>query len=181
MNCLYDHFEEILIPEIELRSGVAGLGWRIENEYRGKDLVVVGLLTGCIPFMGDLIQHIGLPLEMDFMKLSAYGDRTSTDGRVEVRKDIDVAVAGRDVLIVDEVLDTGVSMAKAVALVQARNPASIRTCVLIEKKIPRNIDLCPDYVGFQLGPDWIAGYGLDYKGRYRNCPFIGKLKPERMT
>lgn len=178
MAGLKDHFQAIVADEARVQAIVAELGGRIARDYEGKPLAVVGLLTGCIPFVGDLVQAIDLPLEIDFLKLSAYGHETQTAGVVVVKKDIDLPIAGKHVLLVDEVLETGASMAKALELLASRHPASIRTCVLVEKDIPRQLQLRPDYVGFTAGPAWIAGYGLDYKGRYRNCPFIGELKPE---
>ena len=175
---LEDDVAEILITEEELQARVAELGKAISNDYRGKDLLLVCILRGAVVFLSDLMRHITIPHEIDFMAVSSYGAATETSGIVRILKDLETSIEGRDVLIVEDIVDTGLTLDYIISNLKTRRPASLRTCVLLNKSERRLVDVPLDYVGFDIPNKFVVGYGLDYGEKYRNLPFIGVLKPE---
>ena len=168
--------ERILITEKEIVQRVRQLARTIKQDYQGKDLVVVALLTGTVLFLADLIRQLSLPLRLDFIGVSSYGQGTKAQELI-VTKELRLDVRGRSVLVVDDILDTGKTMKAVVTKLKLLEPASIKTCVLLEKKERRTENIQADYVGFAVPDCFVVGYGLDYAERYRNLPFIGVLHP----
>ena len=169
--------ESVLIGETEIAAQVRALAAEIESNFAGKDLLVVALLTGTVPFLADLIRHITLPLRLDFMGVSSYGNNTAP-GELVFTKELRLEARNRDVLLVDDILDTGKTLRAVIDKLNALQPRSLKTCVLLEKKSRRTEAIPADYIGFEVPDEFVIGYGLDYAERYRNLPFIGVLKPE---
>lgn len=175
---LADDIDEILIPEEALRDRVRELGQRISQDYEGKEPLLVGILTGSVLFVSDLMRKITIPCQLDFLATSSYADKTESTGVVRILKDLDQTIEGRHVLIVDDIIDTGLTMDHMLEMLKTRYPASLKVCALLDKA-PRRIRYVPiDYKGFVIPDKFVVGYGLDYSGRYRNLPFICVLKPE---
>lgn len=168
--------KEILINEKEILSIIKGMGAKITNDYQGKDLVLIGVLKGAAPFMMDLIKEIKLPIQIDFMQISSYEGTKS--GQLKLKKDIDVDVEGKDVLIVDDIVDTGKTSSMITELFKERKAKSIEFATLLDKKENRVVDFEPKYVGQVIPNLFVIGYGLDFNEKYRNLPFIGILKEE---
>ena len=175
---LADDIAEVLIPADALRGRVAELGERVEADYRGKELLMIGVLKGALMFMVDLARRIDLPLELDFMAVSSYGTGTESSGVVRIIKDLDINIEGRHVLIVEDIVDTGLTLGYMREILLTRNPASLRICCLLDKREARKTNVPLDYVGFEIPSRFVVGYGLDYAEIYRNLPFVGVLKPE---
>lgn len=169
--------ERILITEQQLARRVNRLSAEVERDFRGQEMVVVSLLSGTVMFLADLIRHLSLPLRLDFIGVSSYGSGT-TSGELVFTKELKLDVRGRDVLLVDDILDTGRTMNRVLAKLRPLKPRRIRTCVLLDKPARRVEKLRADYVGFEIPDLFVIGYGLDYAERYRNLPFVGVLKPE---
>jgi len=175
---LIDDIDEILIPAEALAARVRELGKQISSDYEGKEPLLVGILTGAALFMSDLLRAITIPCQVDFMATSSYGDRTESTGVVRILKDLDQSIVGRHVIIVDDIIDTGLTMDYMLETLKARYPASLRVCALLDK-VPRRLRYVPiDYRGFEIPDKFVVGYGLDYGGLYRNLPFICVLKPQ---
>ena len=174
---LREEVESVLIGETEIAARVRELAADIERDFVKQDLLVVALLTGTVPFLADLIRHITLPLRLDFMGVSSYGNNT-TPGELVFTKELRLEAQNRDVLLVDDILDTGKTLRAVIDKLNALGPRSLKTCVLLEKKSRRSEKITADYVGFEVPDAFVVGYGLDYAERYRNLPFIGILKPE---
>jgi hypoxanthine phosphoribosyltransferase len=174
---LRDEVESVLIGEAKIAARVRELAADIERDFAGKDLLVVALLTGTVPFLADLIRHIALPMRLDFMGVSSYGNSTAP-GELVFTKELRLEARDRDVLLVDDILDTGKTLRAVIDKLNALQPRSLKTCVLLEKKSRRTETIPADYVGFEVPDEFVIGYGLDYAERYRNLPFIGVLKPE---
>jgi hypoxanthine phosphoribosyltransferase len=174
---LEEGIDRILIGGEALRAKVSELGCRITADYAGHDLVLVGVLKGAVMFMVDLARQIDLPLEIDFMATSSYGQSTESSGVVRILKDLDRSIAGRDVLIVEDIVDTGLTLKYLLELLADRGPRSIRVCALIDKAKARKAAVDLDYVGFRIPDEFVVGYGLDYGEVYRNLPYVGVLKP----
>ncbi len=172
-----EEIETILITQEQLATRVAEMTRQIERDYKGKELVVVSLLNGTVMFLADLIRHLELPLRLDFIGVSSYGAGTES-GELVFTKELRLDVAGRDVLLVDDILDTGRTMTRVMAKLGALRPRRIKTCVLLDKPSRRVEDVKPDYVGFEIPDVFVVGYGLDYAERYRNLPFVGVLHPK---
>ena len=172
-----EEIETILITQEQLATRVAEMTRQIERDYKGKELVVVSLLNGTVMFLADLIRHLELPLRLDFIGVSSYGAGTES-GELVFTKELRLDVAGRDVLLVDDILDTGRTMTRVLAKLCALRPRRIKTCVLLDKPSRRVEDVKPDYVGFEIPDVFVVGYGLDYAERYRNLPFVGVLHPK---
>lgn len=162
-----------MISTEEIADRVRALGAEISQEYADKDLVVVGILKGAVVFMSDLIRAIGVPLEIDFMATSSYGASTETSGVVQLLKDLDTVIEGRDVLIVEDIIDSGLTLSYLSQLLQSRKPASVKTAVLLDKPDRRRINFVPDYIGFSIPDEFVVGYGLDYNHRFRELPYVG--------
>lgn len=180
MASLVDDIERILITEEAIKERVAELGRQITADYEGKPLLLVGVLKGAAVFLADLIRAIQLPLEYDFVAISSYGADTRSSGVVRLLKDLETGVAGRHVLIVEDIVDTGwtLRLSYIAENMKDRNAASVRICTLLDKPSRRQVDVGIDYCGFVIDDYFVVGYGLDYAGRYRNLPYIGILKPE---
>ena len=170
--------QEVLLTREQIQSKVEELGALISRDYVGKDLLMVSILKGAIVFMADLIRAITIPAKIDFMDVSSYGVGSKTSGVVKIIKDIDIELEGKDLLIVEDILDSGKTLAYLSELLGGRNPASIRIVTLLDKPARHQVDIKVDYLGFEVPDEFIVGYGLDYAENYRNLPFIGVLKPE---
>lgn len=175
---LVDDVEEILIPEEVLQDRIRELGRRISSEYNSKDPLLVGILTGAFVFLADLLRAISIPCRVDFMATASYGTGTESSGIVRILKDLDQSIEGRHVLVVDDIIDTGLTMDYLLETLKARYPASLRVCALLDKRPRRLREVHLDFRGFEIPDRFVIGYGLDFAGRYRNLPFIGVLKPE---
>jgi len=167
----------VLYREREIRRRVKELSWDIERDYAGKDLVVVSLLNGTVMFLADLVRYLDMPLRLDFMGVSSYGKGTKS-GKVVFTKELKLDVKGRDVLLVDDILDTGKTLALVTSKLKKLKPRSLKVCVLLSKSARRTEKVVADYVGFEIPDAFVVGYGLDFAEQYRNLPFIGVLKPE---
>ena len=168
---------EVLISEDQLAAKVAEMGAAISRDYQGKKLMIIGVLKGSVVFMSDLLRRITIPVEMDFMAVSSYGSGTKTSGVVKILKDLDRLIQGYHILIVEDILDSGMTLSYLTELLQDRSPASIRIATLLDKPERRKVDIRPDYVGFQIPDEFVVGYGLDYAELYRNLPYVGVLAP----
>ena len=169
--------EQVLITQGQIARRVKEMSAEIERDFRGREMVVVSLLNGTVMFLADLIRHLSLPLRLDFIGVSSYGAGT-TSGELVFTKELRLDVRGRDVLLVDDILDTGRTMKRVLAKLRPLKPRRIRTCVLLDKPARRVEKVRADYIGFQIPDLFVIGYGLDYAERYRNLPFVGVLKPE---
>ncbi len=173
-----DDIERVLISEDELREIVAKLGKQISEDYKDKNLLMVSVLKGSVIFMADLMRSISIPCNIDFMSVSSYGSGTKSSGVVKIIKDLDVSIEGKDLLIVEDILDSGKTLNYIQEILLARNPNSIRICTLFDKPERREVDLYAEYVGCKVPNEFIVGYGLDYNEYYRNLPYIGVLKED---
>ena len=169
--------EKVLISEAEIEAAVARIARQITDDYRDKDPIFVGVLKGCFIFMADLMRHVEVPCAMDFMAVSSYSGTSST-GAVKINKDLGQDIEGRHVIIVEDILDSGVTLSYLKHYLQGRKPASIRIAALLDKPSRRKADVYADYSCFEVPDAFVVGYGLDYDERYRNLPYIGILKPE---
>ncbi len=169
--------ERILITDEQIARRVAAMSRQIQRDFAGRELVVVSLLTGTVMFLADLIRNLSLPLRLDFMGVSSYGAGTES-GELVFTKELRVSVRGRDVLLVDDILDTGKTMSRVLAKLRALQPKRIKTCVLLNKAARRVESVEADYVGFEIPDYFVVGYGLDFAERYRNLPFVGVLHPD---
>ena len=176
-----DDILRVLYSEEELEAKCAELGAQISKDYEGKNLLLVSVLKGAVVFMTDLMRHITVPCSIDFMVVSSYGSGVKTSGVVKIVKDLDADLAGKDLLIVEDILDTGMTLHYLKQLLQDRNPNSIRIATLLDKPERRRAAVRADYVGYQVPDEFVVGYGLDYDEKYRNLPYVGVLKPEIYT
>jgi hypoxanthine phosphoribosyltransferase len=169
--------DRVLITEEQIARRVRTLTRQLQKDYAGRDLVIVSLLSGTVLFLADLVRHLSLPVRLDFMGVSSYGAGTES-GELVFTKQLRLDVRGRDVLVVDDILDTGRTLKRVLAELREHHPRRIKVCVLLEKKARRVEKVRADYVGFQIPDLFVVGYGLDYAERYRNLPFVGVLRPE---
>lgn len=172
-----DDLKEIYFTEQQLIDKVAELGARITADYAGKEPLIVSVLKGSYVFMADLTRKIDIPCNVEFMVVSSYGKGTKTSGEVQIIKDIEQPIDGRDLLIVEDILDSGVTLHYLMQILTARGANSIRLCTLLSKPSRRKVDVPVDYLGFEIPDEFVVGYGLDYAEKYRNLPYIGILKP----
>lgn len=181
MNPLAADIEEILIDETTLKQKVSELAAQINRDYAGRKLLMVGVLKGATMFMVDLARQLDLPIMLDFMAVSSYGSSTNSSGIVRIIKDLDMSIEDKDILLVEDIVDSGLTLSYLVEYLMARNPASLKLCVLLNKPERRHpgVTLQPDYKGFDIPDKFVVGYGLDFAEIYRNLPFIGVLKPEK--
>lgn len=177
-NIQYKDLEKILISADELDAGIRRLASTLSKDYAGKRPLMVAILKGSIMFYTDLIRAMTIPVEMDFMSISSYGNGTRTSGEVKLIKDLDRKIEGKDLIIVEDIVDSGYTLSYLKRLLSARNPNSVKICTLLDKVERREVPLTPDYKGFDIGNEFVVGYGLDYAESYRNLPEIGVLKPE---
>ena len=168
---------EVLIDDETLQRRVAELGEEVSADYAGRDLLLVGVLKGAVFFMSDLMRNLTIPCEIDFMAISSYGDSTDSSGVVRILKDLDINIDGRDVLVVEDIIDSGLTLSYLMRNLEARAPASLQICALLTKPERREIDVPVRYVGFEIPNRFVIGYGLDFAERYRNLPYVGVLDP----
>jgi hypoxanthine phosphoribosyltransferase len=166
---------EILIDEETLAARVAELGADVSADYEGRDLLLIGVLKGAVFFMADLMRHLTVTCEVDFMAISSYGDATDSSGIVRILKDLDINIEGRDVLVVEDIIDSGLTLSYLMRNLESREPASLEVCALLTKPSRREIDVRVRYVGFEIPNKFVVGYGLDFAERYRNLPYVGVL------
>jgi hypoxanthine phosphoribosyltransferase len=170
--------ERVLITEAEIQQKLRELGDRITEDYTGKDLLLIGVLKGAFVVMADLARHIRLPAETDFMAVASYGAATKTSGVVRILKDLDHDLEGRDVLLVEDIVDSGLTLNYLLKNLRGRRPNSLEVCALLKKTGIQRVHLDVRYVGFEIPPDFVVGYGLDFAEKFRNLPYIATLKPE---
>ncbi|HNU79940.1 MAG TPA: hypoxanthine phosphoribosyltransferase [Bacillota bacterium] len=175
---MLEDIKSILISEEEIAKRVKELGKQLAEDYKGKELLVVGILKGCMLFLSDLVRTIDLPLTLDFMVVSSYGATTKSSGVVRIVKDLEREIEGKDVLIVEDIVDTGLTLSYLVENFKARNPKSVKVCSLLDKPDRRKAQVEIQYIGFKIPDEFVVGYGLDYGENYRNLPFVCVLKPE---
>jgi hypoxanthine phosphoribosyltransferase len=167
---------EILVQRDELARRVRELGEEISRDYEGRDLFLVGVLKGAVFFLSDLMRHMKVPCEVDFMAVSSYGSSTDSSGIVRILKDLDAPIQGREVLIVEDIVDSGLTLSYLLRTLKAREPASLEVCALLTKPERRKVDLPIRYVGFEIPNRFVIGYGLDHAERFRNLPFVAVLQ-----
>jgi hypoxanthine phosphoribosyltransferase len=175
---LHQGVAEVLLDEATVEERVAALGAEISADYDGREVLLVGVLKGAVFFMADLMRRLTIPCEIDFMAISSYGAATDSSGVVRILKDLDVNIAGRDVLVVEDIIDSGLTLSYLMRTLRARRPATLEICALLTKPERREIDVPVRYVGFEIPNRFVIGYGLDFAERYRNLPYIGVLDPE---
>ena len=171
-----DILEKVLFSKEQLAKRIKELAVQLDKDYAGKTPLMVAILKGSVMFFTDLIREMTLPLEIDFMSISSYGSGVKSSGEVKMIKDLDNKIEGKDVIIVEDIVDSGYTMKYLTHLLEARNPSSIKICALLDKPSRRETDVAVDYKGFEVGNEFVVGYGLYYAARYRNIPFIGILK-----
>ena len=169
--------ERVLFTEEELKNRVAEIAAQIDKDYEGKQPLLVSVLRGSFVFMADLVRQIHVPCTVDFMAVSSYGSGTSSSGQVKIVKDLSEPIEGKDILVVEDILDSGNTLSYLLKLLEARHPASIRLCTLLDKPERRTKPVAVQYSGFSIPDEFVVGYGLDYNEKYRNLPYIGVLKP----
>jgi hypoxanthine phosphoribosyltransferase len=175
---LYSDIQETLYNEEQIQGKIKELGEVISRDYEGRNPLVICVLKGAFIFMADLVKNITVPLEIDFMAVSSYGQSTKSSGVVKIIKDLDVPVEGRHILIVEDIIDSGLTLSYLIDVLERRNALSISVVALFNKPARRTVELEPDYSGFELPDEFVVGYGLDYAEKYRNLPYVGILKPE---
>jgi len=177
---LEEDIERIVLSEAQIERRVRELGEEISRDYAGKELILVGILKGCVVFLSDLIRHISIPLSFDFVAVSSYGADTKSSGVVRILKDLDESVESKHVLVIEDIVDTGLTLRLSYLLenLRSRRAASVKVCSLLDKPARRRVDVRVDYRGFTVEDKFVVGYGLDYQGKYRGLPYIGLLKPE---
>jgi hypoxanthine phosphoribosyltransferase len=176
-NHVHEDIESILISADEIQEKISHLAKSITEDYRGRDLLLVGVLKGAFVFMSDLAREIHLPIDFDFMAVSSYGSSTKSSGVVRILKDLDYEITGRHVLLVEDIIDSGLTISYLLRYLEARRPASLEICSLFWKKGEQAVELDVKYPGFEIPPVFVVGYGLDFNEKYRNLPYIGILKP----
>ncbi len=169
---------EILIDADTLRGRIAELGEELSAYYEGRDLLLIGVLKGAVFFMADLMRHLTVPCEVDFMAISSYGTQTDSSGVVRLLKDLDINIEGRNVLVVEDIIDSGLTLSYLMRNLESREPASLEVCALLTKPARREIDVPVRWVGFEIPNRFVIGYGLDFAERYRNLPYVGVLSEE---
>ena len=178
--CTMDQdIDHILVSEEALKAKVTELGAQISRDYAGKQLLLVSILKGGVVFMADLMRAVTIPCAIDFMVVSSYGGSNSmSTGLVKIIKDLDADLSGKDVLIVEDILDTGITLSNLMPMLKMRNPNSVRLCTILSKPSRRKAEIEPDYLGFEVPDEFVVGYGLDYDEKYRNLPYVGVLKSQ---
>jgi hypoxanthine phosphoribosyltransferase len=171
---------EILIGEDDLQARIRELGAELSADYAGREVLLVGVLKGAVFFMADLMRSLTIPCEIDFMAISSYGASTDSSGVVRILKDLDINIEGRHVLVIEDIVDSGLTLSYLVRNLESREPASLEVCALLTKPTRREIDVPVRYIGFEIPNRFVIGYGLDFAERYRNLPYVGILHPELM-
>jgi len=170
--------EKVLLTREQLQEKVKELGKKISEDYKDKNLMIICVLKGGVVFTTDLIREITVPLELDFMAISSYGASTSTSGVVRILKDLETNIEGKDILIVEDIIDSGLTLKYLKEMLISRGPNSVKICTILNKPQRRQENVKVDYIGFDIPDEFVVGYGLDYAEKYRNLPFVGVLKPE---
>jgi len=178
---LQNDIQEVLYSQEMIQQKVQELGAAISRDYEGRNPLVICVLKGAFIFMADLSKNITIPIELDFMAVSSYGNSTRSSGEVKIVKDLDSSVEGRDVIIVEDIIDSGLTLSYLIDVLERRNALSVNVVALFDKPGRRTVDLNADYTGFTIPDAFVVGYGLDYAEKYRNLPFVGVLKPEIYT
>jgi hypoxanthine phosphoribosyltransferase len=171
---------EVLIDADALRARIAELGEEISQEYEGRELLLIGVLKGAVFFMADLMRHLTVPCEVDFMAISSYGAQTDSSGVVRILKDLDINIEGRHVLVVEDIIDSGLTLSYLMRNLESREPESLEICALLTKPSRREIDVAVRWIGFEIPNKFVIGYGLDFAERYRNLPYVGVLHDDLM-
>jgi len=179
MQAMHPDIERVLITEDEMRERVAQMGQAITRDYAGQEagIIVVSVLRGAAIFMADLVREIHLPLEMDYMAISSYGSGVKSSGVLNVQKDVSSDIAGKHVIIAEDIIDSGLTLSKTIEHLRAMGPASVQVAALLHKNTSNQVEIDARYVGFEIEDEFVVGYGLDYAERYRNLPYLGVLKP----
>ena len=175
---MQDDILSVLLSEEEIRAKVKEMGQKISEDYKGCNLMLVTVLKGAVVFLADIMREITIHNEIDFMVVSSYGSGVKSSGVVKIVKDLDVPLDGKDILIIEDILDSGLTLSYIKELLESRGPRSIRIATLLDKPDRRKVNLTADYIGFTVPDEFVIGYGLDYDEKYRNLPYIGILKPE---
>lgn len=178
LNSLHEDIREVLYSKEQIEQKVKELGQTLSRDFAGRNPIVICVLKGAFVFMADLVKNLDIPLEVDFMAVSSYGQSTESSGIVKIVKDLDVSVENREVLIVEDIIDSGLTLSYLVDVLNRRNAKSVTIATLFEKPGRRTVDLQVDYTGFELPDEFVVGYGLDYAEKYRNLPYLGVLKEE---
>ncbi len=173
---MHKDIEKILVSEKEIEGFVNTLAKQIEKDYNGKEFVMVGLLKGSISFMADIMKKVNLDFAIDFMVASSYGSATESSGNVEIKKDVSMPIANKDILIIEDIIDSGNTLSFIVKYLLSKGANSVKICTLFDKPLRRKVDIKPDYSGMIVPDEFIVGYGLDYDEKYRNLPYVGILK-----
>ncbi len=173
-----NEIDEILITEKEIKEKIEELGKKITEDYKGKDLVFIGVLRGAVVFMADLARAISIPMIFDFIAISSYGAATESSGVVRILKDLDETIEGKDVLVVEDIVDTGLTLDYLLRILKSRKPASLKVCTLLNKNARRKVKVKVDYSGFNIPNKFVVGYGLDYEGKFRNVSYVFTLNPK---
>ena len=180
-NPMDNDIKSILFTEQQLKQCVQKIADEINRDYAGKEIYAIGILKGAMIFYSDLVRAIKVPVAFDFMAASSYGKGTSSSGQVKILKDLDFSIEGKHVIIVEDIVDSGLTLSYLLRNMKSRHPASVKLCALLNKPSRREVDVKVDYVGYDVPNEFLVGYGLDYDSRYRNLPYIGILKPEVYT
>lgn len=175
---MHQDVAKVLLDEPTIQAKVRELAARLSEDYQGKCPVLICILKGAFIFTADLMRHLTIPARVDFMAISSYGNRTRSSGVVQILKDLDRSIEGEHVVVVEDIIDSGLTLTYLQENLWSRRPASLRSCVLLDKPSRREVPFTPDYLGFQVPDEFVVGYGLDYAGLYRQLPYIGVLKPE---
>ncbi len=175
---MLNSIERVLVSEEKIKEIVKYLGERINNDYQGKNLMILVILKGGFIFASDLLREINIPVEIDFMAVSSYGSGTETSGEVKIIKDLSQPITGKDVLIIEDILDSGVTLSNLIKILKARNPESVEICTILNKPDRRKVEVDVKYSGIDIPDEYVVGYGLDYDEKFRNLPFVGVLKRE---
>ncbi|HET8571183.1 MAG TPA: hypoxanthine phosphoribosyltransferase [Candidatus Limnocylindria bacterium] len=181
IRTIHDDVEEVLLSSEVLQERVRELGRQLSADYAGRDPVLVSVLKGSIVFLADLMRAMEIPLSLDLMEVSSYGSGTETSGQVRILKDLSASIEGRDVIVVEDIIDTGLTLNYLLRYLAERNPASLRICCLLDKPARRLAEIEIDYTGFTIPDRFVIGYGLDYDEHYRNLPYVGVLRPSVYT
>lgn len=172
-----EDIKKVLLSEEKIKEIITNLGRQISKDYKDKNLLMVSILKGSVVFMADLMRAIGIHCRIDFMCVSSYGSSTESSGRVKIIKDLDIDLKGYDLLLVEDILDSGKTLSNVKEVLLTRNPSSVKICTFLDKPARRQSDITADYVGAEVPDEFVVGYGLDYDEKYRNLPFLGVLKP----
>ena len=175
---MHSAIERILLSEDQIKARIAELGRELTADYAGKNPIFIGVLKGVVMFFADMIRAIPLDCQIDFMAVSSYGGGTQSSGKIRIQKDISVDMAGRHVVILEDILDSGLTLSHTAAYLKTKGPASLKICTLLDKPDRRKAEVQADYVGFTIPNLFVVGYGLDFDENYRNLPYVGVLKPE---